>query len=62
MLFLDSGSVWGQELPRQARFAAGVGQTFGPVFYTVGFPLNTSELRAVFTAGLRFSGIGLSKY
>ncbi len=31
----------------------------GPVFFMVGFPLNTDEFRAVFTMGIRFSTSGL---
>ena len=35
--------------------------TPGPFFMTVGFPLNTDEVRAVFTTGVRFGGIGIRK-
>jgi Omp85 superfamily domain len=55
-LFLDSGSVWDAGSKAQARFAAGVGIHAGPVFFTLGFPLNTDELSPVFTMGLRVSG------
>jgi hypothetical protein len=36
----------------------------GPAFFTLGFPLNTDEFRAVFTMGFRFSGaaVGIKKY
>lgn len=61
-LFLDAGSVWDRGTDRQARFAAGGGLAAGPVFWSVGFPLNTSELRAVFTMGMRFSLIGMHRY
>lgn len=54
-LFLDSGSVWDADTDKKVRFSAGFGYTPGPVFFTVGFPLNTDEFRAVFTMGLRFS-------
>jgi outer membrane protein assembly factor BamA len=60
-LFLDAGSLWDEGTDRQARFSAGGGQAFGPVFWTVGFPLNTDEVRAVFTMGIRFSTINMQK-
>jgi hypothetical protein len=36
----------------------------GPVFVTVGFPVNTDEFRAVFTMGFRFPGppAGVKKF
>lgn len=61
-LFLDSGSVWDTGTDRRVRFSTGFGFTPGPVFLTVGFPLNTDEFGAVFTMGIRswtrFSGMG----
>ena len=61
-LFLDSGAVWDRESDRRIRVATGVGFHSGPVFVTVGFPLNTDDLRAVFTMGIRFSGVGIQKH
>jgi hypothetical protein len=29
---------------------------------TVGFPLNTDDVRAVFTTGIRFGGVGMRRY
>ena len=50
----------GTRVPRQrVRFSTGFGFTPGPVFFMVGFPLNTDEFRAVFTMGIRFSTSGL---
>ena len=54
-LFLDAGSTWDTGVERRTRVSAGFGYHPGPVFFTVGFPLNTDELGAVFTMGLRFS-------
>ena len=54
-LFLDSGSVWDAGQERKARFSTGFGFTPGPAFFTVAFPLNTDEFRAVFTMGVRAS-------
>jgi hypothetical protein len=63
-LFLDAGSVWDAGTDRRVRFATGLTATPGPAFFTVGFPLNTSEFGAVFTMGVRFSGpaVGIRKY
>ena len=57
-LFLDSGSVWDEGIDPRVRIAAGLGLHTGPFFMTVGFPLNTDEVSAVFTTGIRFGGIG----
>jgi len=54
MLFLDAGSVWDTGTDKRVRFSTGVGYTPGPLFMTLGFPINTDEFRAVFTAGFRF--------
>jgi hypothetical protein len=59
-VFLDSGSVWDKDAERRVRFSTGFGFTPGPVFFLVGFPINTSDSRAVFTMGLRFSTSALS--
>ena len=45
---------------RDIRVSTGFGFHAGPAFFVVGFPLNTDELRAVFTMGLRTSGIGIT--
>jgi hypothetical protein len=52
--FLDTGAVWNGGAERRVRASAGLTYAPGPVFFTVGFPLNTDEFRAVFTMGLRF--------
>jgi hypothetical protein len=63
-IFLDSGSVWDTGTDRRVRFSTGFGFTPGPLFVTVGFPLNTDEFGAVFAIGLRMttSVLGLGKY
>ena len=58
-LFLDVGSVWDDGTERKVRVSTGFGWHAGPAFLAVGFPLNTDNLRAVFTMGLRVSGIGV---
>ncbi len=55
-LFLDSGSVWNNNAARRWRVSTGVGIQGGPFFMTLGVPLNTDDLRAVFTIGLRTGG------
>jgi hypothetical protein len=45
--------VWDQDTERQVRVSAGFGFYAGPAYLVVGFPLNTDQLRAVFTVGLR---------
>ena len=55
-MFLDTGSVWNQRAERRVRVSTGVTFNPGPVFFTLGFPVNTDEFRAVFTMGFRFSG------
>jgi hypothetical protein len=52
-LFVDTGSVWNKGGERQFRVSTGFGVHTGPFFMTVGFPVNTDDLRAVFTIGLR---------
>ena len=54
-VFLDMGSVWDAPADKHARVSTGIGFYAGPAFATIGFPLNTSNLGAVFTFGLRFS-------
>jgi hemolysin activation/secretion protein len=60
--FLDSGSVWNADSDARVRVAAGFGFHPGPFFMTVGFPLNTDDVRAVFTTGVRFGSVGFRKY
>jgi hypothetical protein len=64
LLFLDSGSVWDTGTDMRMRFSTGAGFTPGPVFFILGFPLNTDEFRAVFTMGFRFgtAPLSLAKY
>jgi hypothetical protein len=57
-LFLDVGSVWDTNTDRHVRVSAGFGFHGGPAFLAVGFPLNTDNLTAVVTMGLRIPGIG----
>jgi hypothetical protein len=56
-LFLDVGSVWDADTERHIRVSTGVGFYAGPAFFVVGFPLNTDDLRAIFTMGLRIPGV-----
>ena len=58
-LFLDVGSVWDANTERKVRVSTGFGFHAGPAFFVVGFPLNTDNVRAVFTMGLRVSGVGI---
>ena len=58
-LFLDVGSVWDAGAERKVRVSTGVGFHAGPTFFVVGFPLNTDDVRAVFTMGLRIRGVGI---
>lgn len=61
-LFLDSGAVWDAGTDKRTRVAAGFGYHSDPFFMTLGFPLNTDDVRAVFTTGVRFGGISMRKY
>jgi hypothetical protein len=61
-LFLDSGAVWDNGVDKRVRVAAGFGFHTDPFFMTLGFPLNTDDVRAVFTTGVRFGGIGMRKF
>jgi hypothetical protein len=54
-VFLDVGSVWDQPGESHARVSTGLGFYAGPAFATIGFPLNTDRVTAVFTMGLRIS-------
>jgi outer membrane protein assembly factor BamA len=57
-LFLDTGSVWNANTERRVRVSTGFGLHYGPAFVVVGFPLNTDNLTAVVTLGLRTQGLG----
>jgi predicted outer membrane protein len=63
-MFLDVGSVWDKGADLKTRVSTGVTFHPGPVFFTVGFPVNTDEFRAVFMMGLRVPGLsaGIKKY
>jgi surface antigen Omp85-like protein len=63
-MFLDVGSVWDHGVDSKLRVSTGVTFNPGPVFFTVGFPVNTDEFRAVFMMGLRFRApsAGIKKY
>jgi outer membrane protein assembly factor BamA len=61
-LFVDSGAVWDGGVDKRVRVGAGFGYHSDPFFMTVGFPLNTDDVRAVFTTGVRFGGISMRKY
>jgi hypothetical protein len=58
-LFLDIGSVWDDHTERKTRVSTGVGFHAGPAFFVVGFPLNTDNLSAIFTMGLKIPGVGI---
>jgi hypothetical protein len=60
--FLDTGSVWDTGADARARVAAGINFEADAFFATLGFPLNTDDVRAVFTTGVRFGGVGIRKY
>ena len=53
-LFLDTGSVWDRDTDARLRVAAGGGFHGENFFLTLGFPLNTDQVRAVFTTGIRY--------
>jgi hypothetical protein len=52
--FLDGGSVWNAGADAHARVSTGVGYHHEHVFVTLGFPLNTDDVRTVFMMGVRF--------
>lgn len=53
-LFLDAGSVWSDETAGRARVSTGVGLHRDRFFATLGFPINTRDVRAAFILGVRF--------
>jgi hypothetical protein len=58
-LFLDIGSVWNANRERHVRVSTGFGFHAGPAFLTVGFPLNSDNLTALVSLGLRIPGAGI---
>jgi hypothetical protein len=58
-LFLDVGSVWDVNKEKRIRVSTGFGLHAGPTFLTVGFPLNTENLSAIVSLGLRIPGVGI---
>ena len=58
-LFVDVGSVWDAGTERKVRVSTGFGLHAGPTFLVVGFPLNTDNLTAILSLGLRIPGIGI---
>jgi len=54
-MFLDAGSAWTAGSPARNRFAAGLNVTPGPLFFTLGFPLNGDNVRPIFAMGFRWS-------
>ncbi len=60
--FLDTGSAWDANTEKRVRVASGLNFEAGPYFATLGFPLNADSVRAVFTTGVRFGGVGVRKY
>ena len=58
-IFLDVGSVWDAGTERKIRVSTGLGFHAGPAFLAVGFPLNTDNVTAVVTMGLRIPGVGI---
>jgi hypothetical protein len=57
-LFLDIGSAWDANTERHVRVSTGFGFHAGPAFLTIGFPLNTDNVTAVVSLGLRIPGVG----
>jgi hypothetical protein len=60
--FMDTGAVWDHDTDARVRVAAGLGVHTRPFFMTVGFPLNTDDVRAVFTTGVRFGATRVTRY
>jgi hypothetical protein len=52
--FFDLGSVWDRATPSRTRTSAGLGYHRDNVFITLGFPINTDDVDAMFMAGVRF--------
>ena len=64
MLFVDAGSVWDSGADKRVRFSTGGGFTKGPLFFTLGFPVNTDEARVVVSMGFHFGlpSTGIRKF
>ncbi|HET9371075.1 MAG TPA: BamA/TamA family outer membrane protein [Vicinamibacterales bacterium] len=60
-LFLDLGSVWDAGNDAKVRVSTGVSFHPGPVFFTLGVPLNTDDLRAVFTMGFGWPSVSFRR-
>jgi hypothetical protein len=58
-LFFDIGSVWDANSEAHVRLSTGFGFHAGPAFLAVGVPLNTDNLTAIVTLGLRIPGVGI---
>ena len=58
-VFLDMGSVWDRPADRRFRVSTGLSFHAGPAFASVGFPLNTDNLTAVFSMGVRIGETNL---
>ncbi len=52
--FLDAGSVWDAGSDAKLRLSTGIGFHGDNGFLTVGIPMNATELRVQFMAGVRF--------
>jgi Omp85 superfamily domain len=52
-VFLDLGSVWDEQTESRVRASTGLTFLAGPTFASIGFPLNTSNLTAIFSIGIR---------
>jgi hypothetical protein len=50
--------VWNVNTEKRVRVSTGFGFHAGPAFVVVGVPLNTNNLTAVVTLGLRIPGTG----
>jgi hypothetical protein len=52
--FFDLGSLWNRDTDSRVRTSTGVGYHRDNVFFTLGFPINTDDVDAMFMAGVRF--------
>lgn len=60
-VFLDAGSVWDEGRDPSVRVSTGLEFQAGPAFLTIGFPLNTDDVRAIVSLGIRIGGIRLER-
>jgi hypothetical protein len=58
-VFLDVGSVWDRPEGNHAKLSTGLTLRAGPTFASIGFPLNTDNLSAIFMMGIRVQGFGV---